>query len=45
MMINGPIRKDINLNSGTGALGPGNIANAAIARAVGLTVIPGDLLH
>ena len=38
VMINGPIRKDINLNTGTGALSPGNIANAAIGRAVGLIV-------
>jgi len=38
VMINGPVRKDINLNTGTGALSPGNIASAAIGRAVGLIV-------
>ncbi len=38
VMINGPIREDINLNTGSGAFSPGNIANAAIGRAVGLIV-------
>jgi hypothetical protein len=38
VMINGPIRKDINLNTGSGAFSPGDIANAAIGRAVGLIV-------
>lgn len=36
--INGPIRKDININCSSGALSPGDIANAAIGRAVGLIV-------
>ncbi len=36
--INGSIRRDIHINSGSGALSPGNIANAAIGRAVGLIV-------
>jgi hypothetical protein len=36
--INGRIRNDINVNSSSGALSPGNIANAAIGRAVGLIV-------
>ncbi len=36
--INGPIRNDINLNCSSGSLSPGNIANAAIGRAVGLIV-------
>jgi hypothetical protein len=36
--INGPIRNDIHINYSTGALSPGNIANAAIGRAVGLIV-------
>jgi hypothetical protein len=36
--INGPIRRDIHINSGSGALSPGNIANSAIGRAVGLIV-------
>jgi hypothetical protein len=38
VMINGPIRKDINVNTGTGAFSPGDIANASIGRAVGLIV-------
>jgi len=37
-LINGPVRWDIHINSGSGALSPGNIANAAIGRAVGLIV-------
>jgi len=36
--VNGPIRKDININCSSGALSPGNIANAAMGRAVGLIV-------
>ena len=36
--INGQIRNDINVNCSSGALSPGNIANAAIGRAVGLIV-------
>ena len=36
--INGPIRHDIHINFGSGALSPGNIANSAIGRAVGLIV-------
>ncbi len=36
--INGRIRNDIHINSGSGALSPGDIANAAIGRAVGLIV-------
>jgi hypothetical protein len=35
-IINGPIRNEIHLNSGTGALSPGDIANATIGRAMGL---------
>jgi hypothetical protein len=35
-IINGPIRNDIHINCSSGALSPGNIANAAIGRAVGL---------
>ena len=38
LVINGPIRKDIHINYGSGALSPGNLANAAIGRAVGLIV-------
>ena len=36
--INGPIRDQIHINYGSGALSPGDIANAAIGRAVGLMV-------
>jgi len=36
--INGPVRNDINLNCSSGALSPGDIANASIGRAVGLVV-------
>jgi len=36
--VNGPVRNDILINSSSGSLSPGNIANAAIGRAVGLIV-------
>ncbi len=35
-VVNGPIRHDIHINCSSGALSPGDIANAAIGRAVGL---------
>ena len=35
-MVNGPIRDEIGMNSGIGALGPYNHANATIGRAYGL---------
>jgi hypothetical protein len=38
LTINGRIIKDININCSSGSLSPGNIANAAIGRAVGLIV-------
>ena len=38
LAINGRVRNDININCSSGALSPGNIANAAIGRAVGLIV-------
>ena len=38
LAINGKIRKDINVNFSSGALSPGNIANSAIGRAIGLIV-------
>ncbi len=38
LTINGPIRRDIHINCSSGALSPGNIANSAIGRAVGLIV-------
>jgi hypothetical protein len=37
-VINGPIRHDLQINSGQGALSPGNIANAAIGRAMALII-------
>ena len=38
LVINGPIRNDININCSSGMMSPGNIANSAIGRAVGLIV-------
>jgi len=35
-VVNGPIRHEIGMNAGTGALGPYNHANATIGRAYGL---------
>ena len=35
-IVNGPIRNEIGMNSGTGAMGPYNHANATIGRAYGL---------
>ncbi|MBN2061018.1 MAG: hypothetical protein JW882_11455 [Deltaproteobacteria bacterium] len=37
-VINGPIRKELDMNSGTYALGPGNRANASIGRAMSLFI-------
>jgi hypothetical protein len=37
-IINGPIRHDLRVNSGQGALSPGDIANSAIGRAMGLII-------
>ncbi|HTY82307.1 MAG TPA: hypothetical protein VMB24_05950 [Dehalococcoidales bacterium] len=37
-IINGPIRNEINVNNSSGAFSPGNIANAAIGRAMGLII-------
>jgi hypothetical protein len=36
VVVNGPIREEIGMNSGMGALGPFNHANATIGRAYGL---------
>jgi hypothetical protein len=36
VVVNGPIRREIGMNWGTGALGPYNEANATIGRAYGL---------
>jgi hypothetical protein len=38
LTINGPIRRDIHVNCSSGSLSPGNIANSAIGRAIGLIV-------
>jgi hypothetical protein len=38
LVINGPIRKDIHINCSSGALSPGDLANAAIGRALGLII-------
>ncbi|MEX2224294.1 MAG: UGSC family (seleno)protein [Candidatus Rokuibacteriota bacterium] len=35
-VVNGPVRHEIGMNTGTGALGPHNHANATIGRAYGL---------
>src|ERR671933_759081 len=35
-VVNGPVRQEIGMNCGTGALGPYNHANATIGRAYGL---------
>jgi len=37
-VVNGPIRNDIHINCGSGALSPGDIANAAIGRAMSLII-------
>ena len=37
-VINGPVAKQININNSSGALSPGNIANAVIGRAMGLII-------
>jgi hypothetical protein len=36
VVVNGPIREEIGMNSGIGAMGPYNYANSAIGRAFGL---------
>jgi hypothetical protein len=49
VVVNGPIRDEIDMNSGTGAMAPYNHANATIGRAYGLLAqnlqggsVPGD---
>jgi hypothetical protein len=37
-IINGPIRNDLHVNNSSGMLNPGDMANAAIGRAMGLIV-------
>jgi hypothetical protein len=39
VIMNGPISQEIDANSGVGCLGPGNIANATIGRALRLCLI------
>src|SRR5207247_2768171 len=36
VVVNGPIRDEVKMNSGTGAMAPFNHANATIGRAYGL---------
>jgi hypothetical protein len=49
IVVNGPVRHDLSLNSGMGVLGPGNRANLTIGRALRLLVcltgggLPGTL--
>ncbi len=38
-LINGPIRNKLDINYKTGCLGPGNLANASIGRAIRLSLI------
>ena len=38
-ILNGPIAGEMGINSGTGCLGPGNIANATIGRAIRLCLM------
>lgn len=37
-VVNGPIRQDLRINGSSGALSPGDIANAAMGRAMGLII-------
>ncbi|MBI4321062.1 MAG: hypothetical protein HY675_21440, partial [Chloroflexi bacterium] len=37
-IVNGPIRQQLHINGGAGALSPGDIANATIGRAMGLII-------
>ena len=39
VIINGPIRKNLKINSGYGAFGPGTLANASIGRAIRLILL------
>ncbi len=49
LVVNGPVAKEIGLNSGVSVFGPGHRANATIGRAIRLTImnvtgaVPGDL--
>ena len=37
-LVNGPVRKDLHINCGPGVMSPGDKANAAIGRAMGMIV-------
>ena len=37
-IVNGPVRKDININSGLGLLSPGDMANSALGRTLQLII-------
>ena len=39
VLVNGPIRNELDMNSGTYALGPGNQANATVGRALRLFIM------
>ncbi len=45
IIVNGPVRKEINMNSGTGAMGPHNQANATIGRTFTLLSKSAGNLH
>ena len=45
IIVNGPIRKEIGMNSGTGSMGPHNRANATIGRAFTLLSKSAGNLH
>jgi hypothetical protein len=38
LLVNGPVRRQLNINCGSGVMSPGDIANAAIGRALGLII-------
>ena len=38
-LLNGPVSRELSVNSGAGCLGPGNIANATIGRALRLCLM------
>jgi hypothetical protein len=39
ILVNGPIRRELGMNSGTNVMGPGNRANSTIGRAIRLIII------
>jgi hypothetical protein len=38
-MVNGPVSREVGINSGVGCLGPGNLVNATIGRAIRLCML------